>query len=326
MNVVLTGSTGWLGRFLAPLLRAHGHTVIGLDVAPGPNTQVVGSVHDRAAVQRAFVTAGRVDAVIHAGALHKPDIVRHPAQAFIDVNVTGTQVLLDAASAAGASRFVFTSTTSLMISRTIREATRGAAVWLDEGAAPLEPRNIYGATKLAAEALCRVHHIEHGLPCVVLRTSRFFPEDDDTHSTPSGPNLKANEFLHRRLTVEDAARAHLLALEQAPAVGFDVLVVSAPPPFERTDAAALGHDAAQVIESRFPGVRELYAARGWVLPERIGRVYDPGRAERVLGFRARTDFAAVLAALRTGAPLPFAHDPAYTSPAARQPSDLDLCS
>jgi UDP-glucose 4-epimerase len=315
VNVVLTGSTGWLGRFLAPLLREQGHAVTGLDVAPGPDTQVLGSVHDPAAVQRAFAAAGRVDAVIHAGALHKPDIARHPAQAFIDVNVTGTQNLLDAASAAGASRFVFTSTTSLMISQAIRDATRGGAVWLDEATPALEPRNIYGATKLAAEALCRVHHLNHGLPCLVLRTSRFFPEDDDTHSEPSGPNLKANEFLHRRLTVEDAARAHLLALQRAPAVGFDVLIVSAPPPFAREDAAALGHDAAGLIETRFPGVHALYAARGWTLPARIGRVYDPSRAERVLGFRAATDFAAVLDTLRSGAPLPFAHDPAYTSPA-----------
>lgn len=318
MNVVLTGSTGWLGRFLAPLLRAQGHGVTGLDVAPGPHTQIVGSVHDRAVVDHAFARAGRVDAVIHAAALHKPDIARHPAQRFIDVNVTGTQNLLDAASAAGASRFVFTSTTSLMISQAIRDATRGSAVWLDESAAPLEPRNIYGATKLAAEALCRAHHLAHGLPCIVLRTSRFFPEDDDTHAVPAGPNLKANELLHRRLTVEDAARSHLLALQRAPAIGFDVLIVSAPPPFERADAAALGRDAASLIEARFTGVRDLYAARGWVLPERIGRVYDPGRAERVLGFRAETDFAAVLAALRSGAPLPFAHDPSYVSPAVLQ--------
>ena len=43
-----------------------------------------------------------IEAVIHAGALHKPDIVRYPAQAFVDVNVTGTLNLLEAAAAAGA--------------------------------------------------------------------------------------------------------------------------------------------------------------------------------------------------------------------------------
>ena len=44
-------------------------------------------------------------------------------------------------------------------------------------------------------------------------------------------------------------------------------------------------------------------------------VYDPGDAEAALGFRCRTDFAAVLDAIRQGRPLPFEHDPAYVSPA-----------
>jgi UDP-glucose 4-epimerase len=314
MHVVLTGSSGWLGRFLAPRLRAAGHTVVGLDVAPGPHTQVVGSVADAQAVAAAFALAP-VQGVIHAGALHKPDLARHPTQAFIDVNVSGTLNLLQAARAAGASRFVFTSTTSLMISQAIRDETTEHAVWLDEGSGPLEPRNAYGATKLAAEALCRVAWLEHRLPCVVLRTSRFFPEDDDTHTTPSGPNLKANELLYRRHTVEDSAEAHLLALEQAPALGFETFIVSALTPFVRDEAAELAHDAAAVIERHFPGTMALYAARGWTLPQRIGRVYDASRLQRVLGFCCRTDFAAVLQALREGAPLPFAHDPGYVSPA-----------
>lgn len=321
MHVVLTGSSGWLGRHLAPQLLAAGHSVIGLDVAPGAHTAIVGSVADRQAVAQAFAAAP-VDAVIHAGALHKPDLARHSTQDFIDVNITGTLNLLDAARAARASRVVFTSTTSLMISQAIRDETALQAVWLDEQVGPLEPRNAYGATKLAAEALCRVAWLEHRLPCLVLRTARFFPEDDDTHTAPSGPNLKANELLHRRLTVEDAAAAHVAALHRAPAIGFDTLIVSAPTPFTRDEVVALGRDAAGVIGRHFPDARALYAQRGWTLPQRIGRVYDASRMQRVLGFRCTTDFSAVLCALRTAAPLPFAHDPGYTSPAwaARQPA------
>jgi UDP-glucose 4-epimerase len=104
-------------------------------------------------------------------------------------------------------------------------------VWLDEAIAPLRPRNIYGVTKLAPEQLCRLAHDEHGLHVIVLRTVRFFPEDDDTHRELSGENMKANEFLNRRLTVEDCATAHLAALEQAPRIGFGLYVVSAPTPF-----------------------------------------------------------------------------------------------
>jgi UDP-glucose 4-epimerase len=316
MRVLLTGSSGWLGRFLAPRLRAAGHRVTGLDVVAGADTQLVGSVSDRTTVERAFADHG-IEAVVHAGARHKPDIVRVPAQAFVDVNVTGTLNLLRQAAKAGNDRFVLTSTTSLMITEAIRREANAAAVWLDEDAGPLAPRNIYGVTKLAAEGLCRVHYLEHGLNCVILRTGRFFPEDDDTHRELSGENLKANEFLHRRLTVEDAAEAHVAALERAPSLGFGEFIVSAPTPFDRSDAAELRSDAAAVVTRYFPDAPALYSSRGWRLPTSIGRVYDSSRAERLLRFRCRTDFGRVLDSLRTGGRLPFAHDPTYISPNQR---------
>lgn len=319
MRVLVTGSSGWLGRYLVPALSGAGHHVVGLDVAGGPHTDVLGSVADRGLIDRLFA-GSRFDAIIHAGALHKPDIVRYPRQAFVDVNVGGTLNLLEAAVAHGASRFVFTSTTSLMISHAIRAGEGDAAVWIDEAMTPLEPRNIYGVTKLAGERLCRLLHDETGLPIVILRTSRFFPEDDDTHRTLSGENMKANELLHRRLTVEDAVAGHLAALEQAPSIGFDTLILSAPTPFARDEAAALKRDARTVIAKYFPQAAGLYAARGWTLPTSIDRVYDASRAERVLRFRCATDFAAVLRALEHGAPLPFAHDAYYTSPLAKPPS------
>jgi UDP-glucose 4-epimerase len=313
MRILLTGSSGWLGRYLAPMLREAGHAVTGLDVAPGADTDVIGTVADAALIERTFGEHG-IEAVIHGGALHKPDIARYPKQAFVDVNVTGTLNLLEAAVRAGHDRFVFTSTTSLMISQAIRDEAGDAAVWLDETSGPIEPRNIYGATKYAAEQLCRLFHAEHGLSSVVLRTGRFFPEEDDTHSHPPGENLKANEFLHRRLTVEDAARAHIAALEKAPAIGFGAYLVSAPTPFAREDAAELKHDAAAAIARHFPEAPALYARRGWALPGRIGRVYDSSRITRELGFAFDTGFAQVLSALRDGTPLPFAHDADYVSP------------
>lgn len=316
MRVLLTGSSGWLGRFLAPQLRAAGHAVIGLDVAPGADTRICGSIADRTVIDAVFAEHAP-DAVIHAGALHKPDIARYDRQAFIDVNVSGTLHLLEAAVRAGHDRFVFTSTTSLMISQVIRDEAGDAAIWLDEASGPIEPRNIYGVTKYAAEQLCRLFHLEHGLSVVVLRTARFFPEEDDTHLTLGGENMKANEFLHRRLTVEDAAAAHVAALERAPGVGFGTYIVSAPPPFSRADLAELKCDAPTVVTRYFSEAATLYARRGWTLPRTIGRIYDPAAIERDLGFRCAIDFRAVLDALAADSTMPFAHDAAYLSPKER---------
>ena len=319
MRVLLTGSSGWLGRFLAPRLRRQGHEVVGLDVAAAPQTNMIGSVADRNLVHRVFAENG-IEAVIHAGALHKPDIERYPKQAFVDVNVGGTLNLLEAAIANGCNRFVFTSTTSLMISEAVRAGKAGGArraAWLDEEFGPLEPRNIYGVTKRSAEHVGALFHREHGLPILILRTGRFFPEEDDTHCDLSGPNTKANEFLNRRLTVEDAAEAHVAALDKAPEIGFGTFIISAPPPFEREDCEALLYDAPTVITRYFPEAKPLYERAGWTLPASLDRVYDPSLAERLLGFHCRTDFAAILRALERGAELPFAHDPSYVSPKER---------
>ena len=313
MKILVTGSTGWLGRYLVPMLRDAGHEPIGLDIVPSEWTSIIASIADKHAIETAFAEHD-FGAVIHAAALHKPDIVRYPQQAFIDVNVTGTLNILEAASAKQDVRFVFTSTTSLMISQSIRNEQSDEAVWLDEDHAPIEPRNIYGATKLAAEALCRQHHIYRGMSVVVLRTSRFFPEEDDTHRELSGPNMKANEFLNRRATVEDMARAHLAALEHAERIGFGLYLVSAPTPFERNHTKRLKQDAAGLIAELFPEARDLYAGAGWTLPTSLGRVYDGTRISRDLGFEYETTFEDVLSALKTGAPLPAAHDAAYTSP------------
>jgi len=298
VNVLVTGSSGWLGQTLVPRLARDGHRVVGLDPVPSATTEIVGSVVDRALVRR-VMRDHAIEAVVHTAARHKPHIETFDNSEFVAVNVQGTLNLLEEAVAVGVSRFVFTSTTSLMISQQIRDGKAGGAreaVWIDETMAPLKPRNIYGVTKLAAEELCRLFHHLHKLPVLVLRTSRFFPEEDDmAHAiAQSGDNTKANEFLFRRLTVEDAAEANVVALAKAPEVGFDTFIVSAMTPFSRNDCAALIADAPSVVARYFPDYPALYARRGWTMFGTIDRVYDAGKAARVLGFTCKTGFREIL--------------------------------
>lgn len=298
VRVLVTGSAGHLGEALVRSLRARGDDAVGLDVLDSPYTDHVGSIADPQAVAR--VMEG-VDVVLHAATLHKPHVATHSRQAFVDVNVTGTLVLLEAAVSAKVGGFVFTSTTSAF-GRALSAPPGEPAAWISEAVTPV-PKNIYGATKTAAEDLCALFHRDHRLPCIVLRTSRFFPEDDDDPEQRArfhADNLKANELLHRRVELGDAVAAHFAAIERAPVLGFGKYIVSATTPFERADAPALGRDAAAVIRARCPGVDEVYAARGWVLPRVLDRVYDNALARRELGWCPRFDFDHVLARLRAG--------------------------
>src|SRR3981081_2277076 len=294
MNILVTGSAGWLGQTLVPRLARGGHKVVGLDPEPGPTTAIVGSVVDRALVHRIIREKG-MWAIVRAAARHKPHIETHDNSEFVAVNVQGTLNLLEEAVAPGSKvdRFVFTSTTSVMISQKIHDGRAGGAkeaIWIDETLSPLEPRNIYGVTKRAAEELCRLFNHLHELPIVILRTSRFFPEEDDmAHAiAQSGENTKANEFLFRRLTVEDAAEAHVVALGKAKEVGFDTFIISAMTPFSPVDCRDLIAAAPSVVARYFPDYRDKYERRGWTMFGSIDRVYDAGKAKRKLGFVCRT--------------------------------------
>jgi UDP-glucose 4-epimerase len=113
----------------------------------------------------------------------------------------------------------------------------------------------------------------------------------------SDENTKANEFLFRRLTVEDATEAHVAALDRAPELGFDCFILAAPTPFRPEDCEALLHDAPAVVARYFPHYAELYRRRGWTMFRSIDRVYSARCVEERLGFRCKTGFAEVLAAL-----------------------------
>ena len=135
---------------------------------------VHGDISDREAVAAAL--AEGADAVINFAAETHVDRSIADATEFLRTNITGTQVLLDAARARGVQRFVHISTDEVM----------GSLPEDDEAAfftesSPLDPKNPYAATKAAAEHLVHAAHHTHGLDTVITRCGnnygpRQFPE------------------------------------------------------------------------------------------------------------------------------------------------------
>ena len=298
VKILVTGSAGHLGEALVRTLRAQHAQVIGVDILRTPFTDVVGSIAERAVVSECM---RGVTHVLHAATLHKPQVATHARQDFVDTNITGTLNLLEAATQCGVRAFVFTSTTSTF-GDALTPPAGSPAAWITEDVTPI-PKNIYGVTKTAAEDLCRMFHRNHALSCLILRTSRFFPESDDVperRTAFDGPNLKVNELLYRRVDIEDVVSAHLLAMEKAPALGFDKFIITATTPFERGDLAELGRDAPAVLARLYPQYPSIYAARGWRMLPALDRVYVNARARERLGWQPRSDFEQALRKVAAG--------------------------
>ena len=281
---------------------AEQRAAIGLDVLASPFTTHVGSIADRAFVRRHM--AG-VHTVLHAATLHKPHVATHGRQDFVDTNITGTLNLLEEAVAAGVKAFVFTSTTSVFGDALIPPAGAPAA-WITEDVTPV-PKNIYGVTKAAAEDLCQLFQPQPrarlpGAAHLAL-LSRGGRQSGTSARAYADANVKANEFLARRVDIEDVVSAHLLAAEQAPALGFGKYIISATTPFRPEDLAELRADAPRVLRRRVPAFEDEYARRGWRMFPGIDRVYVNARARAELGWQPRHDFAAVIARLRAGGDL-----------------------
>jgi UDP-glucose 4-epimerase len=296
MRILVTGSAGHLGEGLMRTLSRSDHEALGVDIKSSPFTNRVGSITDRTFAKQCMQD---IDAVLHVATLHKPHIVSHSRQHFVDTNITGTLNLLEEAVTAGVKSFVFTSTTSAF-GRALAPPAGAPTAWITEDVAPV-PKNIYGVTKLAAENLCELFRHRYRLPCIILRTSRFFPEEDDDkdmRQSYQDANLKVNEYLYRRVDVEDVVSAHILAMQRAPTIGFGRYIISANTPFTRDEIHELRIDAPAVVRRHTPSYESEYERRGWTMAPGIDRVYVNELAKSELGWQPGYNFDDIIECLQ----------------------------
>jgi nucleoside-diphosphate-sugar epimerase len=171
MRVLVTGATGFTGNHLARALLAAGREVRVLVRGEAkydcPVTGVVQVMRGdlRSAKEVEAAVAG-VDVVYHVAALYRA--AKHADQLYWDVNVGGTQHVLDAARRQGVQRVVHCST--IGVHGGVAEAPANEE-------APFDPGDIYQVTKLAGEQLAQAAFAKD-IPGVVVRPAGIYGPGD----------------------------------------------------------------------------------------------------------------------------------------------------
>src|SRR5687768_10038760 len=231
MNIFVTGGAGFIGSAFVRLLleelpdcRVTNYDALTYagnpdnlkDISDERHRFVRGDICDRDAVLAAL--EGGTDHLVNFAAESHVDRSIHSAHEFIQTNVLGTQVLLDAARERGVRRFEQVSTDEVMGSLPENESA-----YFTE-ASPFEPNSPYAASKAAAEHLVRAANHTFGLDTVITRCGnnygpRQFPEKflplmlanamNDQPIPVYGDGLNVRDWIY----VDDHCRAILLALE-----------------------------------------------------------------------------------------------------------------
>jgi dTDP-glucose 4,6-dehydratase len=302
-RVLVTGGAGFIpSNFIRHLLANTPYEVVSLDALTyAGNVEnladvmsherlsfVEGDIRDEALVKD---VVAQVDVIVNAAAeSHVEKSIREGATEFVDTNVQGTRVLLDAIREKSVDRFILISSSEVY----------GTAEYapMDEEH-PLNPRSPYAATKAGADRLAYSYWVTYELPIVIVRPfnnygPRQHPEKvvprfitqalRDLPLTIHGDGHASRDWLY----VDDDAEA-IEAIITAPAeqVAGEVLNVATGVDISVADIADLVLDAVGK-----PGSLKLHE------PERPGQVDrhigSTEKAERLTGWRARTSFAAGL--------------------------------
>lgn len=293
MNILLTGGAGLIGMAARDSLSQAGHAVTAIDVTDfgrGDAGLVLTGLDDRASLD-ALITARKIDAIVHCGAISGPMMARGEPLKIVAVNIDATALLLDLARVHGMKRFVFCSSISVYGNAgrmTITEETQ------------LHPTSVYGASKVACEQLVEGFAAEYGLEGVSLRIGRVY-----------GPYRRANcflgdiirdagagrttvipcdpEFVYHYVHVDDVAEAILTALA-APLLPRRSYNVGAGEPLTMPEIAAIASRAVA-------GARIELVSGADDVPD-VQTDFDVDRIGRDIGWKPRLPLAAGLAAYR----------------------------
>jgi nucleoside-diphosphate-sugar epimerase len=167
MKALVIGSEGNIGKPLVRYLREKGYSVYECDHKPAwrPN-YVMADLRNASDLLQAFDC--KPDVVFHLAAMVSRVTCEQAASLAVDVNLTGTQNVLDLTKRANAHLVYFSTS----------EVYGPEIEFMDEATTP-KPNNRYGLTKLLSESLVEYEVKQHGLSAVILRPFMMYDEDED---------------------------------------------------------------------------------------------------------------------------------------------------
>lgn len=175
MQTFVTGGAGFIGSaYVRALLSDDGASVTVLDaLSYSGNRDNLPPSHPRLRFVQGDITDTDLlrsllpghDAVVHFAAESHVDRSIAGAEPFVRTNMLGTQVLLDAARAAGIGRFVHVSTDEVY-------GSIASGSWTETW--PLAPNSPYAASKAGSDLLALAAHRTHGMDVVVTRCSNNY--------------------------------------------------------------------------------------------------------------------------------------------------------
>jgi dTDP-glucose 4,6-dehydratase len=297
-RVLVTGGAGFISsNFIRHLLERTPYEVVSLDALTyAGNIENLADVlgHERLSFVHGDIrdadlvgkVVAEVDVIVNAAAeSHVEKSIEEGGSEFVTTNVVGTQILLDAIRRAPVERFILISSSEVY----------GTAAYapMDEQH-PLEPRSPYAATKAGGDRLAYSYFVTYGLPIVIVRPfNNYGPRQ---HPEKVVPRFVTQALTGEPLTIHGdghASRDWLYVDDDAEAI---VAVIEA-------DLGAVAGEVVNVATGVDISVSEVadavLAATGsssekLYVDERPGQVDrhigSTEKAERLTGWRARTDF------------------------------------
>ncbi|MCX5580545.1 NAD-dependent epimerase/dehydratase family protein [Kaistia terrae] len=270
MRIVITGSSGLLGRHVAAAAVAAGHDVLGIDTAPPTEGGWRHITADLTDLGVALQLVRNADAVFHIAAIPRP-IGRAEAEVF-QTNMALAYNVIEAAALSGIGRVVYASSFSIFGYPFFTNWPDQLYLPIDDNH-PAGPQDAYGLSKWLGEEMVQAAVRRGAFTAVSLRMPWVqTPEGFAAQIGPRRASGDAGRDLWSYIDARDAADAFLLALE-APVEGHARVMISAADSY-------MDEPTADLAERHFPKVK-----RG-ALPG-YASTFDLENARQTLGYEPR---------------------------------------